>query len=157
VDPGAGRLNLVTAYTYDAKGQNVSTTDASGVVTQTQFDLKGETTSVVVDPGAGHLNLTTTYTYDARGKTLTRTEGAGSASPRVTQYVYDKLGRLVQTRVDPAGINATTTYTYDKNGNVGTRVDADGNATPYAYDAADRLVYTVNALGGVSKNDYDAA
>src|SRR5262249_29408563 len=94
--------------------------------------------------------------YDARGKTLTLTEGAGSASPRVTQYAYDKLGRLTQTRVDPAGINATTSYTYDKNGNVGTKTDADGNSTLYAYDADDRLVYTVNALGGVSRNDYDA-
>src|SRR5581483_7936841 len=155
VDPGAGHLNLVTAYAYDAKGRAVSTTDAKGVVTQTTFDAKGQVTSVVVDPGSGHLNLATTYSYDARGKKLTVTEGAGSANPRVTQYAYDKLGRLVSERIDPNGINATTSYLYDANGNVARKTDALGNVTHYAYDGDDRLVYTVDALGGVTRNEYD--
>jgi YD repeat-containing protein len=154
VDPG--HLNLVTTYAYDAKGQNVSVTDPDGTVTQTQFDLKGQMTSVIVDPGAGHLNLTTTYVYDGRGKKLSVTEGAGSSNPKVTQYAYDKLGRLLTQRVDPNGVNATTTYTYDKNNNVATKTDADGNVTRYAYDADDRLVYTIDPMGGVAKNDYDA-
>jgi YD repeat-containing protein len=155
-DPGVGHLNLVTTYAFDAKGQTVSTTDATGVVTQASFDLKGQVVSVVVDPGAGHLNLTTTYTYDARSKKLSVTEGAGSASPKLTLYAYDKLGRLIRQTVDPDGVNATTTYAYDNNNNLSTKTDPDGNVTLYAHDADDRLVYAVDAAGGVGKDDYDA-
>ncbi len=163
VDPGVGRLNLVTTYAYDAKGQTVSVTDARGVVTQTQFDLKGEVTRVIVDPtelNPTGLNLRTAYTYDGRGKTLTVTAGEGAATPEVTQYTYDKLGRRIQKQIDPAGLNLTTVYTYDKNDNVVAKTEAAGKpearTTRYVYDANDRLIYTVDALGGTTKNEYDA-
>jgi YD repeat-containing protein len=153
-DPGTGHLNLVTTYGYDAKGQTISVTDPRGIVTQTQYDLKGEVTRTIVDPTG--LNIRTAYAYDGRGKVLTVTEGEGSAQPRLTQYTYDKLGRRTREQVDPAGLNLSTTYTYDKNNNAVTRTDPLGNLTRYVYDADDRLVYTIDPLGGVSENGYDA-
>jgi YD repeat-containing protein len=152
VDPSG--LNLVTTYTYDGKGQTITVTDANGTVTQTTYDLNGHVLTVTVDPTG--LNLRTTFTYGAGGNQLTVTEGVGSAAPRVTQYTYDILGRRTQQAIDPSGLNIRTSYTYDKNGNVVTRTDANGNVTRYYYDGADRLIYTLNSLNGLTACTYDA-
>ncbi|TFY97069.1 LysM peptidoglycan-binding domain-containing protein [Ramlibacter humi] len=151
VDPAG--LNLTTAYQYDGKGQQVSVTDPNGVVTTRQFDRKGQVLRQTVDPTG--LNLQTVYTYDARGNALTVISPGGS----VTQYAYDTLGRRTQekTAVDTAGLFITRSWTYDRNGNAVSSTDGNGNVTRYAYDADDRLVFTVDPLGGVQQNTYDAA
>jgi YD repeat-containing protein len=173
VDPTG--IKLATNYSYDALGRQIWAQDAQGVWTRMDYDQKGQLTKVVIDPAnvpitdphwvvwqmtanAAALNLTTSYTYDARGKKLTVIKGDGTASARTTQYVYDKLGRLTSSVVDPGinKLNLTTRYTYDKNDNVVLKTDANGNQTVYSYDAKNRLVYTVDALGYVTKKDYDA-
>jgi YD repeat-containing protein len=175
VDPAG--LDLKTEYRYDALGRQAWVQDAKGIWTRTDYDNKGQVTSIVVDPstipgtadanglfttvanpaGVLSLNITTNFTYDARGKRLTVVEGFGSPQTKTTGYVYDKLGRLQQTIVDPGvgKLNLTTSYTYDKNDNVVLKTDARNNKTVYTYDANNRLIYTVDALGNVTKNDYD--
>jgi YD repeat-containing protein len=148
VDPTG--LHLTTSYVYDAKGQQIQMTDANGVVMQYQFDLKGEVTRQTLDPSG--LNLTTTYSYDGRGKVLTVTDPRGIQ----TRYVYDALGRRLEEHVDPTGLNLTKLYSYDKNGNAVTATDANGNVTRYVYDADNRLVYTIDPMGAVTENDYNA-
>ncbi|WP_124553554.1 RHS repeat domain-containing protein [Methylophilus methylotrophus] len=178
VDPASvnpSGLNLSSNYRYDAQGRQIWSQDANGIWTRMDYDAKGQLSKVVTDPAnipttdangivtgtvanANALNLSTSYTYNARGKKLTVIEGDGTAPARTTQYVYDKLGRLTSTIVDPGTnkLNLTTSYTYDKNDNVVLKTDAKGNKTVYSYDANNRLVYTVDALGYVTKNDYDA-
>ncbi|HOY69474.1 MAG TPA: hypothetical protein PLZ85_01275, partial [Methylotenera sp.] len=175
VDPTG--LNLKTEYRHDALGRQTWIKDAKGIWTRTDYDAKGQVTSMVVDPtnipgtadanglfgtvanpaGALSLNITTNFTYDARGKRLTVVEGAGTTAAKTTQYLYDKLGRLQQSIVDPGAgkLNLTTSYSYDKNDNVVLKTDANLNKTVYTYDANNRLIYTVDALGNVTKNDYD--
>jgi YD repeat-containing protein len=148
VDPSG--LNLTTTFAYGAKGEMVQVTDANGVVTQYEFNLKGERTRQTIDPAG--LNLETTYSYDGRGRVLAVVDPRGVE----TQYTYDKLGRRTQERVDPTGLNLVRAYAYDDNGNAVSATDRNGNLTRFVYDANDRLVYTVNAVGGVVQNDYDA-
>ena len=154
VDPTG--LALTTSYQYDAEGRTITTTNADGVESVTQYDRDGRTTSVTVDPSG--LDIRTTYTYDERGDELTVTQGAGTAAARVTQYVYDSLGRRISEIVNPGsgGLNITTNYQYDADNNVVAKVDADGNETRYVYDADNRLTYTIDAYGGVTETDYDA-
>jgi YD repeat-containing protein len=144
-------LNLVTTYGYDAKGQSVGVTDPKGVVTITEFDLAGRTVRQIVDPAG--LHLTTSYTHDTTGKVLTVTDPNGN----VTRYTYDGAGRRIKEQVDPSGLNLTRSYEYDAAGNVTRSIDANGNATRYAYDADNRLVFTLDALGNLTRQEFDIA
>ncbi|WP_426000361.1 Ig-like domain-containing protein [Caulobacter sp. DWR1-3-2b1] len=152
----AGGLNLTTYYQYDTRGQQTDITDPAGVLTKISFDLNGRQTKVIVDPGAGHKALTTLYDYDKGGRLVTVTEGSGTSAQRVTQNVYDRLGQLTSSTVDPGGLSLTTGFAYDKNGNAVARTDAAGGVTRFVYDAENRQIFSVDAMGGVTATDYDA-
>ncbi len=168
-----GGLNLTTTWVYDPFNQAIQETDGSGVVTTIAFDKNGRKTTMVVDPGAGHLALTTSWAYDKRGRVLSVTDAAGG----VTHMAYDNADRLRFT-VDPTG--AVQQYQYDANGNavaktvyaatiapsswtlsaISTAVSAiasnPGNGTTrYVYDEENRLIWSVDPVGGVVRTDYD--
>lgn len=150
-------LNLSTSWTYDALGRVVSQTDASGIVTTYTFDAQGRTLTQTVDPSG--LNLVTKWTYDAQGRVASVTDPLQykkDPTQASTQYTYDNLGRRLKEITDPSGIKSERSWTYDTQGNVLTSTDR-GVLTRYTYDQVGRLQYTVNALGEVSRNDYDDA
>ncbi|WP_175875910.1 LysM peptidoglycan-binding domain-containing protein [Burkholderia sp. BCC0097] len=147
-------VELVTKYEYDAKGQQVRTTDPSGTITDTHYDLNGRTMTVIVDPSGQ--KLTTTFTYDGTGQVLTVTEGADSATAKVTQNTYDGAGRLIEQIVDPAGLKLTTRYAYDPAGNLVSETNAAGGVTHHVYEAAGREVGSVGPTGTVTAIDRDA-
>ncbi|HEX7888956.1 MAG TPA: LysM peptidoglycan-binding domain-containing protein [Ramlibacter sp.] len=148
LDPGG--LDLKTTYGYDAKGQRVVITDPNQGVTAIEYDLKGRVWRQTVDPAG--LKLQTVYSYDGRDNTLTVTTPSGT----VTRYAYDALGRRKQETVDPGKLNLVRAWAYDRKGNVTSSTDANGQVTRYVYDGRDRRVYTVNALGEVRQEAYDA-
>jgi YD repeat-containing protein len=148
VDPTG--LILTTEYSYDAKGQQVSVIDASGNRTDVVYDRNGQVLRQIVDPA--RLALETEYAYDTRGNVVTVKQPDGS----VTAYRYDALGRREQELVDPNGLQITRSYFYDANGNVTSMVDANDQRTRYAYDELNQLVYTVDPLGQVRYQAYDA-
>ena len=153
VDPGG--LALTTRYQYDAKGQTISVSDPLGVVTSTEFDLAGQTVRQTVDPSTSThtgLNLQTVYTHDTDGSTLS----VAAPDGRLTRYTYDGAGRRIKEQVDPLGLNLTRSYTYDAEGNVIKAIDAAGNTTLYIYDKANRVAFTIDPMGGVQQNGYDA-
>ncbi|WP_196491728.1 LysM peptidoglycan-binding domain-containing protein [Burkholderia territorii] len=147
-------VELVTKYEYDAKGQQVRTTDPSGTVTETHYDLNGRKMTVIVDPNGQR--LTTTFAYDGTGQVLTVTEGAGSATAKVTQNTYDGAGRLIEQTVDPAGLKLATRYAYDPAGNLVSETNAAGGVTHYVNDAAGREIGSVGPTGTVTAIDRDA-
>jgi YD repeat-containing protein len=132
----AGQPSHQTSCVYDAFGDRISETNASGTVTQ--------------------------YTYDANGRVAQTTMAAGTADARTTSQTYDAFGNMVSVT---DGTGDATTFAYDLNGNRVSSTDALGNTTWYVYDADNRLVYTVvgmadasghkNAVGNVAENDYD--
>lgn len=147
-------VELVTKYEYDAKGQQVRTTDPSGTITDTHYDLNGRKMTVIVDPNGQ--KLTTSFTYDGTGQILTVTEGADSATAKVTQNTYDGAGRLIQQIVDPSGLKLTTRYAYDPAGNLVSETNAAGGVTHHVYDAAGREIGSVGPTGTVTAIDRDA-
>ncbi|OHX13374.1 hypothetical protein BI347_07510 [Chromobacterium sphagni] len=153
VDPDG--LKLTTQTCYDAQGRILRQTDPSGRVTETRYDAAGQVKQVVVDPDG--LKLTTAYDYDSQGQQLRVTEAAGTAQAKVTAYEYDGAGRRIRETVDPDGLKLATQYQYNGNGNVVAKTDAAGNMTRYVYDGGDRLRYTIDPLGQVTRNDYNAA
>ncbi len=160
VDSAGGGLALITTYGYDAQGRQITVTAPDGTVTQTDYDRDGRVKAITVDPSG--LALKTTFAYDNANHLITVTDGAGTptggdtTSARVTSYQYDVLGRRTSVTESDSG---TTTYVYDKNDNVVARTDPRDASyvTRYVYDAANQLVYAVDALGGVTETSYDAA
>lgn len=145
VDPGDG-LNLTTTWAFDGKGQTVSVTDPTGMVTVYSYDLDGHALSRRID--ANGVNLTTSWTYDQAGRTVTETSPMG----KVTQYVYDNGNRLTKTIV--AGVTADQ-YVYDADGNLVMKTDPAGNVTRSAYDADNRLAFVIDPTGAVTGYYYD--
>jgi YD repeat-containing protein len=173
VDSVSGGLNLTTTYQFDGQGRQLQVTEAVGkpeaLVTKYVYDRKDQIKQIIVDPNnrldangnaitvTAGLDLTTTFTYDGVGETLTVEKGTvANPSQQKTAYTFDKLGRKTSEIVNPGGLNITTQYQYDSNGNLVKKMDANNNATYFAYDAVNRLRFTVNAEGAVSENVYDA-
>ena len=108
-----------SCYSYDSADNRQTQTDARGVTTQYGYDALNRLTSVAY-PDA---TLNVAYTYDlvptacaagegfAVGRLSGMTDGSGS-----TQYCYDPLDRLTETRDGPIQV-AIDTYGYDKTDN----------------------------------------
>jgi len=83
-----------SSFTYDARGQIATKTDALGHVTAFVYDAQGRETSRTEAQGTPEERVTTT-TWDGtsfRPKTVTTPD-------RVTTYTYDTKGRLTSTSV----------------------------------------------------------
>ena len=171
---------IKTKYDYDAKGNLIKMTEASGTpderITEYQVNSKGQTTQTT-RKGRTEANDTVTpdavtqTEYDALGQVTKVTDAEGG----VTHYTYDRAGNLTsmtdalghttlyESDADGNLLKTTdaegrvTTYAYDKVGNLTTSTDARGKAILKAYDAMNRLLQTTNATGGISKTQYDAA
>jgi len=137
------QYNIVTAFTYDAVGNQIAATDTYGRTTLHGFDNAGQLISTT-DP-AGH---STVNDYDDAGNLLSTTDALG----RTTSYEYDELGRLVSME-DPLG--GVTGSAYDLDGTLTSTTDTLGHTTTYSYDDLKRVVGITDALGGVTQTVYD--
>jgi len=176
VDASPAGLNLQTHYDYNSLGQTLTVTEgfntADSRTTEYRYDDLGRRTHTIVDPG--FLDITTEYKYDMNDNVVAVID----ANNNITRFIFDANQR--QTHVVDAE-NGITVTDYDKNGNVlkthryaqrvtiSATADAytltandltlntsvNDNITRYAYDKDNRLTYTVDTLGGVSKSTYD--
>ncbi|HEY4027967.1 MAG TPA: DNRLRE domain-containing protein, partial [Candidatus Dormibacteraeota bacterium] len=168
---------LVRTTAYDLAGRTSAVTDpavtntVTGAVHQrvatAAYDGNGNVTSTTIsDAVGGDAARTTGYAYDANDRQVSVTD----ALKGVTATAYDSLGNVAQTTdalgrvtqvsytarswpaqvkllgfVDSGGTKRDLTvasYTYDGAGRKATATDALGRVTRYDYDAADRLVRT---------------
>lgn len=160
-----GTGTLTESVAYDAVGNVVRTTDATGASILSYYDRLGRKVAQVDQ--AGYL---TEWALDAEGNTVSerryavavanasaseRPVGTAHTDDRVTDFTYDRNGRrLTETRkdvvawsVDPtSGVltdvtgDAQITYTYNGLGLITSKREATGDTTLYAYDRAGRLI-----------------
>jgi RHS repeat-associated protein len=152
--------NLVTSFSYDARGNKLSMTapipsdGATGTATvTTRYAYDGadrlcrvlENASVdlqtLADPcstvvsGTATSNVSTTYGYDAAGNLTRMTDGNG----HTTTYAFDGAGRMTgRTDADVA----TVIWDYDERGNRTSqhnRTDGGAASVTWTYDGADRM------------------
>ena len=139
---------------YDQGGRTFQTIDAKGTITELEYDSGNRLYKRILDKGG--IEQTTTYSYDHKGQATTVID----ANNTVTKTIYNKAGQVEKVIHDEGGLNLTTAYSYDAKGNQVTVTEAQGTAqertTQFIYDDLNRLVYTLNALGEVVENKYDA-
>ncbi|MET4025769.1 YD repeat-containing protein, partial [Marinobacter sp. MBR-99] len=157
VDPAKQQ---VTTYAYDGFGNNISSTDAEGYQTFSEYDHFGNLTRFT-DANGG----VTTYTYDKDNRLLTVTDPEGhttintydavgnrisitDANGHTITRLYDRNNNLIAT-IDPSETDAlmdrVTSYEYDVVGNRTAVVDAEGRRTEYRFNARREMVEVISA------------
>jgi YD repeat-containing protein len=168
-------LGNTQSYTYDAFGNIASYTNQLGGTTTYAYDkrnlMTSETlpeTSITSSGTTEATSVTNTYSYDGRGNRTQMVEASGLTEQRTTNYAYDHLNRLISQSGDSvtvtstsdlkttSAVTPTTTYVYDKAGNLIETTDPNGNQTFTYYDALNRKIAQVNAVGTLSTWAYDA-
>lgn len=140
------RNTNATSYTYDARGNVLTSKNALNQTTTFTYDDKNNVLTAT-DPRGN----TTTYTYDANKINLTSVKLPMNGT---TTYTYLSSG-LVSTITDPN--NHSVTYTYDANGNP-TRINDNSLVihVDFTYDNAGRLLSKTDQLGRTTSYTYDA-
>ncbi|WP_282205905.1 LamG-like jellyroll fold domain-containing protein [Kitasatospora fiedleri] len=123
---------------YNTFGEEAEELDPNGYVVKHTYDANGEETSTTdptyTPPGsATPITVTTTQTYDAGGQVVKATRPDGKYS----SFVFDQRGRLVR-ETTPDG--RQTGYGYDDNGERLSVTDASGAVRQATYDWMGRQV-----------------
>lgn len=140
-----GGLRSTTSSSTDARGNQLSSTDALGRISRSAYDAANRLMSRTDPAGA-----VTKYEYDAAGREISRTDPRGY----VWRQSFTPAGRL-STSTDPTG--AITRRTYDDLGRLASLTRPASGATTYAYDASGRLVRETSPAGSVTTYAYDGA
>lgn len=145
VDTG---VDLITATTYDANGNKLTTTDPRGNVTTFSYDKRNRLTHVTY--ADAHQKR---FYYDDRGNKI-REEDENDVA---TLWEYDVLNRVSRQAVDMNGNDAfdtgtdlITSFTYNALNAKVTSTDSKGTVTKFEYDALQRLVKKTDGFGGLN-------
>jgi len=176
-------FNIVTQYTYDALGRQLTQEDALGSVTSNEYDDLGRLKSVTrnflsgqgpnyKDTAGNQYNIVTRYAYDAQGNPIAQIEVKDAATNVMTRTWYDALGRSVAVIRNFTGsitdalpersssphplTNIRTDTVYLGNGNVAFVLDEVGKKTDYEYDEVGRVITIIDPVGNPIVFGYDA-
>ena len=143
-----------SAWTYNARGQPLTFTDANGNVTNYHYDdPRGFLTSIEEPPdNINDARAVRSFTHDAAGRLATTTDAAG----RVTTFNYDARNRVQAITYNDA---STDTFLYGTGGFrdanlILQREDRNHNVTAFRYDDNGRLIHSavVNPNGSPAED-----
>ncbi len=119
---------LVTAFSYDAAGNQTTVIDPLGETMTVGYDASNRRTSLgYSDPATRDV----TYQYDANGNRTLMIDGTGT-----TTYVVDEANRPVSvTTPGPKSVS----YRFDLDGNRTKLIYPDATAVSYAFNKAGQL------------------
>ncbi|MDR4515568.1 MAG: hypothetical protein MRJ23_12930 [Nitrosomonas sp.] len=133
-----------TTYTYDLAGNQLTKTDARGVVQTTAYDALNRPVSQSYTTVTGVPQTDSiTWTYDTGTNGIGRLTGMSDESGN-TSYQYDQYGRLIQ-KTQTVSHNSenfvqTLSYQYNANGQLTRMTYPSGTQIDYAYGADGRPV-----------------
>ncbi|MGL5004733.1 MAG: RHS repeat-associated core domain-containing protein, partial [Casimicrobium sp.] len=140
-------LNRRTDYTYNAKGQVLTTTRLAGtanaVTTTYTYGTAYNLVTSIKDPN----NNATTLGYDSLGRLTTITD----ANSNATTMTYDAQGRVLTSK---NALNHTTTYAYE-GPDIKTVTDPLSRVTTMFTDAVGRVLSVKDPLGNITQTEYD--
>lgn len=145
--------NLRFQYAYDAKDRLVTYTAPDGLTaTYTYYDSDWLKSITYANGSGGSKRID--FEYNNNGHLTRMTDDANTASPLITNYQPDPLGRLL-SRTDPFG-NAIG-YSYDTLGRLATITYPGNKQVTYGYDSANRMQTVTSWLGVMATYSYNAA
>lgn len=156
------RNGVETTYVHDARGLEISRTEAAGTPRARTITTQWHTT-LRVPTLITESNRTTSYSYNALGNVLTKTvTDTLTAQSRIWTYTYDAYGRVLTENGPRTDVNDTTTvayYTCTTGGRCGrpqTVTNALGHVTTYnTYDAHGQPLTMTDPNGVVTTSVYD--
>jgi len=150
VQSGTGIATRVTQLQYDAAGQLVKSTDSVGAEISYGYNAAHELVSVT-----DSLGNKVVYSYDSRGNRVSdATQDPDGSVARSVGRVFDARNRAIQ--INAGG--SVFKQAFDGVGNLLSETDPNNNpATTYSHDALNRLLATIDRLGGTSQYGYDVA
>ncbi|WP_371824110.1 hypothetical protein, partial [Hahella sp. HN01] len=156
-----------TRYVYDVKGQVRFTLDVLGQVTETRYDSLGLVTE--------KLSYSHAYTGGVFTESALQTFANGATPASHSRLVYDAknqvrftvdaLGQVSETRYDALGrVIETRIYDGAYTGSNASEIDLQSfisgkpshSQSRVVYDAKGQARFTIDALGYVTENRYDA-
>ncbi|KER81216.1 hypothetical protein IA64_15700, partial [Xanthomonas arboricola pv. celebensis] len=163
-------------FTYNANGQVITATDTLGVRTLQTYNVFGQVERIELAAGTNR-SVATTYSYDRRGLQLQTVQDAGTRRLNLTQasrydafgrvvgqtdarggisnFAYDRNGRLVQTSRVVEGREQATITRYDAFARALEITDATGVTTRLTYDDVQLIVVSTTVNGVVKRSRYD--
>lgn len=134
-------------YEYDFAGNLIREVRSNGMNTRYEYDRVGRRTAIIWPD-----NYTARYVYNARGDIIRVEEdanGDGTSETTLAEYVYDRLGRMIEQHLggrDPHGdltgpgtANAATgiAYAYEADGDLNSEFHlftSSGHSVTFTYD-----------------------
>jgi len=146
----SGSESHAVSYTYDGAGQLITATDTVGRVLTYGYNAARELIQV-----SDNLGNKVVYAYDSRGnRTTTQTIDPDGSMVRSIERTFDARNRAAT--VNAAG--SITQRVFDATGNLVSETDPNNNpATTHAIDGLDRLLQSVDRLGGTTSYQYNIA
>ena len=158
VDPGGVASTTEYVHNDAVATQTLTVTDAENYKTVTEYNYSGQPRCVRSYLAAGSVAdpcYQTEYVYNIAGrlyqKKVDNKDQLGAAIPNepneiVTQYTYDRLGRLTDTKVDVGGVEAEAHLRYNPLNEVEYEYDTSGRGVKREYNARG-LVASETPLG----------
>ncbi|MDQ0014937.1 YD repeat-containing protein, partial [Variovorax boronicumulans] len=146
---GAGN---VRRNIYDAKGNVVEVLAYANALTGAAFNSwDGQSAPAVMADAARDQSIRTVY--DTANRAVWNVDTLGA----VTQYAYDAHGNVVAKRSYSTPLTTAALAAWDgRTALAPVADDAHDQRVRNVYDAANRLVWSVDGIGAVSKTAYDA-
>nr|WP_314550905.1 RHS repeat-associated core domain-containing protein [uncultured Ottowia sp.] len=141
---------MQTQTAYDPRGNAIRHTDALGHITRSDYNAAGD-----LIKQTSPLGLITRHSYNARGEK----EKTEHPDGLIDSWSHDAEGREIQscTAASPGNPGLCEQTRYDALGRAIETVDAAGGISRNQYDAAGQLTESQDALGRKTRYEYDAA
>lgn len=153
IRPAADAGDQTTTNVWDTRGRLTSTTDPLGTVTTYTYDINNDVVQETVSvPSTGTgtayaaATMTTLSRYDSEGRLLQQLPPQGAAL--ITSG-------MTSDQVEAIWNQYGTKYVYDAAGRLTATIAPDDDRTLFYYNDAGQIVYTIDATGGITEDDYD--